>query len=99
MRLKHRLVVFMHYNTRLRRAVLHPSLIMPKSKGSENSATSQDDPDVDAMVRKFTEIGDSAFAEHVLEDIRADPYAESECPICLDMIGVPMLIPQCMHRW
>lgn len=81
------------YFCRLRRAVLHPSLVLSKENGSHT--TNQDLIDADSMIKQFSESNGSAYAENVLDDIKG----ETECPICLDIAEVSMMIPSCMHRW
>ncbi|EIN13831.1 DNA repair protein RAD5 [Punctularia strigosozonata HHB-11173 SS5] len=77
---------------RLRRAVLHPSLVL--SQENDNQTRDQDLIDADSMIRQFAENNDTTYAESVLDDIKG----ETECPICLDFVEAPMLIPSCMHR-
>ena len=88
---------------RLRRAVLHPNLVL--SPESKDSSPPQDEKvDIDAMIKQFArEDGTSvsnregAFAEGVLNNL-AD-IDDAECPICLDVMQSPMIIPACMHQW
>lgn len=48
----------------------------------------------------------TTFAEETLRSLNAGSGAEGdegqgreECPLCLDMMEAPVLIPPCMHRW
>lgn len=86
----------------MRRAVLHPNLVL--SPESENSSPPQDGKvDIDTMIKQFAQDGTSdsnrenTFAEGVLNNL-AD-VDDAECPICLDVMQSPMIIPTCMHQW
>ncbi|KAJ8084639.1 DNA helicase rad5 [Marasmius tenuissimus] len=88
---------------KLRRAVLHPSLVLEEEGGRALSPTGDGTVDVNALIKKFsedTEGGDgessNAFAETVLANLHEDETAE--CPICLDVMDTPMVIPECMHQ-
>ncbi|KAJ7640954.1 DNA repair protein RAD5 [Roridomyces roridus] len=89
---------------RLRRAVLHPHLVLsaddertlPDSDGSLN---------VNEMIERFANDDDeegssngNVFAQKALENLDLDE-ADSECPICTDVMASPMLVPECMHRF
>ncbi|KIL01052.1 hypothetical protein PAXRUDRAFT_128489 [Paxillus rubicundulus Ve08.2h10] len=89
---------------RLRRAVLHPDLVSDPQDhetkppaGSKNGAI-----DVDALMDDVTEQNtpDGAstrmFAESVFANLSTADA--DECPICLDMMDTPTIIPSCMHR-
>ena len=59
--------------------------------------------DIDAMIKQFaredcTSVSnrDGAFAEGVLNNLADN---DTECPICLDVMQSPMIIPACMHQW
>lgn len=48
----------------------------------------------------------AAFVEETLRSLNArsgtqgdEGEARDECPLCLDMIETPVLIPPCMHKW
>lgn len=76
-------------------------MLSPKS---EDSPPPQDEKlDVDAMIKQFAQDGTSVsnregtFAEGVLNNL-AD-IDDAECPICLDVMQSPMIIPACMHQW
>ncbi|KZO93169.1 hypothetical protein CALVIDRAFT_486163 [Calocera viscosa TUFC12733] len=92
---------------RLRQAVLHPALIGGRKEGLDIEA----DLDVNNLIAQFakgdrgpdvgTANGD-AFAKNVLDDLIAaqndDEGNSDECPICLEIMDPPMIVPNCMHR-
>ncbi|KAG7099770.1 hypothetical protein E1B28_001582 [Marasmius oreades] len=87
---------------KLRRAVLHPSLVLDEG-GRALSPTGDGTVDVNELIKKFSEdqsAGDdetsNVFAETVLVNLHEDETAE--CPICLDVMDMPMVIPECMHQ-
>lgn len=48
----------------------------------------------------------AAFVEETLKSLNTgiriqedDGEERDECPLCLDMMEIPALIPPCMHRW
>jgi len=48
----------------------------------------------------------TVFAEETLKSLHAgsgtqgdEGEARDECPLCLDMMETPVLIPPCMHKW
>ncbi|KAF8079094.1 DNA repair protein RAD5 [Lyophyllum atratum] len=87
---------------RLRRAVLHPNLVLTADDERALSPDGDGTIDVNDLIRRFaaTESGmegsNNAFAEEVLANL-ADAEAE-ECPICMDVMETPMIIPGCMHQ-
>ncbi|RDB29142.1 DNA repair protein RAD5 [Hypsizygus marmoreus] len=88
---------------RLRRAVLHPSLVLTADDERALSSDGDGAVDVNDMIRRFAEAESASegsskntFAEDVLANL-ADAEAE-ECPICLDVMETPMIIPGCMHQ-
>ncbi|KAF5385213.1 hypothetical protein D9615_001117 [Tricholomella constricta] len=88
---------------RLRRAVLHPSLVLTADDERVLSPGGDGAVDVNEMIRQFADnesVGEgssnNSFAEEVLSNL-ADAEAE-ECPICLDVMDTPMIIPGCMHQ-
>lgn len=87
---------------RLRRAVLHPNLVLSNPDGLKKAGSSKDEAiDVDELIRKFSnedEGDNNNFAEDVLSNL-AQEDSKAECPICLDVMDMPMVIPQCMHQW
>lgn len=95
---------------RLRRAVLHPSLVM-SDDDEENQHTTTGPVDVDSMIEKFTQstsdskggestpgVAIDAFAEGVLNNL-SNKSEEAECPLCMDVMDHPMMFPECMHQW
>ncbi|OJA20678.1 HLTF/DNA helicase [Rhizopogon vesiculosus] len=89
---------------RLRRAVLHPDLVADTSDESETkpSGHSKDGAiDVDVLMNDISEHdlpsgSKVAYAESVLANL--DTSDDAECPICLDVMQVPSIIPTCMHQ-
>lgn len=87
----------------MRRAVLHPSLVLSTSD-NENSkvATTNGVVNVEDLVKRFV-TGDQldeempAFVEKVLSNLAADDCAE--CPICLDTMQAAVILPECLHQW
>ena len=58
--------------------------------------------DIDAMIQQFAQgenspNPNSAFVEDVLNNLSSEEMAE--CPICLDFMQSPMVIPGCLHQW
>lgn len=87
----------------LRRAVLHPSLVISSNDAAEPSS-SAGSVDVDTLIQAFKEeessgtlVKGNLFAEGVLSDLGEASVAE--CPICLDVSESPVMIPGCMHQW
>ncbi|KAI0732417.1 SNF2 family N-terminal domain-containing protein [Fomitopsis betulina] len=85
---------------RLRRAVLHPNLVLSSDAEGIN-ASSKGVIDVDSLVKQFGEGNDSAsdskvFAEGVLANL--DGEEGQECPICFDVMDTPTIIPNCLHQ-
>ncbi|KAG1896321.1 SNF2 family N-terminal domain-containing protein [Suillus fuscotomentosus] len=89
---------------RLRQAVLHPDLVTDTSDGivTKPSGHSKDGAiDMDTLLNDISE-GDSesglkaAYAESVLANL--DMSNDAECPICLDVMQTPSIIPPCMHQ-
>ncbi|KAF9245698.1 P-loop containing nucleoside triphosphate hydrolase protein [Melanogaster broomeanus] len=90
---------------RLRRAVLHPDLVInPEEDQEANPPLGSKDGAIDAdalmndVAGQNTPDGPSkkAFAESVLANLSAADV--EECPICLDVMDTPVIIPLCMHR-
>ncbi|KAL0951754.1 hypothetical protein HGRIS_008426 [Hohenbuehelia grisea] len=82
---------------RLRRAVLHPSLVLGNQP--EQSSSGDGVIDVDDLAKEFSSTdGDNTntFATNALANLQDDET--SECPICLDVMEVPVVIPECMHK-
>ncbi|TFY83512.1 hypothetical protein EWM64_g492 [Hericium alpestre] len=89
---------------RLRRAVLHPNLVL--SEETTQSA-GNGSVNVNTMIKRFAESVDDAgastqkgnsYAEDVLNKLGTTDTDADECPLCLDVMDVPMMFPECMHR-
>ncbi|KAH7915692.1 SNF2 family N-terminal domain-containing protein, partial [Hygrophoropsis aurantiaca] len=85
---------------KLRRAVLHPDLVAdPEDIEAKPEADSKDGTiDVDSIREDVAQEGASkkVFAEQVLANLQEANNAE--CPICLDVMDTPVIIPTCMHQ-
>ena len=87
---------------RLRRAVLHPNLVLSNVEYL-SPPTDAEEVDIQTLIGRFSagedETGNgNVFAEGVLHSLDAQDEA-GECPICLDVMDTPMIIPVCMHQW
>ncbi|KAF9650357.1 hypothetical protein BDM02DRAFT_3223262 [Thelephora ganbajun] len=98
---------------RLRRAVLHPHLVMTQEELEEleNSSTSASGTvKLEDLVKRESD-GDTvsktntAFVEETLKSLNAgtgtqgeEGEGRDECPLCLDIMETPVLIPPCMHK-
>jgi DNA repair protein RAD5 len=97
------MIVLNYVGLRLRRAVLHPNLVLTPDDERALSPARDGAVDVNDMIRRFAESestgeeGKHSFAEEVLAHL-TDAEA-SECPICLDVMETPMIIPECLHQW
>lgn len=104
---------------RLRRAVLHPYLVLGAPENSKTFSGTEID-DVNDMITRFTAEGveraegddegerstikkspgsEPTYAQEVLNNLNSEDGFMSECPICLDMMEMPMLLPRCLHKW
>ncbi|RDX51210.1 hypothetical protein OH76DRAFT_1347561 [Lentinus brumalis] len=87
---------------RLRRAVLHPNLVLSSNEGVAPKAASGNGViDVKDLIQKFSEgenaVGDNkVYAEGVLANLAQEENAE--CPICFDVMETPAILPDCMHQ-
>lgn len=86
----------------LRRAVLHPDLVVdPKDQANESPLGPKcmeiDDFIHDVAERQASDAANTSFAKNVLSNL-ATPETD-ECPICLDVMETAVIIPQCLHRW
>jgi len=88
----------------LRRAVLHPDLVMTQDDQGAMKPNPQDSAiDVDMLMSDIAKDSNcegapkNAFAESVLANLAAP--SDVECPICLDVAEAPLIIPPCMHQW
>jgi DNA repair protein RAD5 len=85
----------------LRRAVLHPNLVLLPAQDSDRPSTSGQ-VDVEALIKRFSdggsgENGTNVFAAEVLSNLGEEE--DRECPICFDVMQTPMIIPECLHQW
>jgi DNA repair protein RAD5 len=87
---------------RLRRAVLHPSLVLTKDDERALSPPGDDTIGANDLIQRFAEVeqpgedGPNTYVEQFIANLKGDDIAE--CPICFSEIENPMLIPQCMHQ-
>ena len=87
----------------LRRAVLHPNLVLGhedesgRLSSSRNALVNVDDLIKDFTAGEPTEGSKNVFAENFLTNIEKDDG--QECPICFDIMQAPMIIPKCLHQW
>ena len=85
---------------RLRRAVLHPHLVLSKDDADRLPSLAADNGAIDVDALEVALVGEShenAYTGNVLTNL-AQMEGE-ECPICLDLTQIPMIIPPCMHQW
>ncbi|KAJ7762400.1 DNA repair protein RAD5 [Mycena maculata] len=97
---------------RLRRAVLHPNLVLAsddqRALPEDGDGGGDGTVDVNELIKCFANDerngtgegsgGGNVFAQNALENLELDE-ADSECLICCDIMQSPMLIPECMHRY
>lgn len=98
---------------RLRRAVLHPHLVMTQEELEEleTSSTSADGAvKLEDLIKHesdgtTTSRTNAAFVEETLRSLNAgsgtqgdEAEARDECPLCLDIMETPVLVPPCMHK-
>ncbi|KAF8640564.1 hypothetical protein AX17_000226 [Amanita inopinata Kibby_2008] len=87
---------------RLRRAVLHPSLALSAGDERTSSSRKHEALSVEDLLLHFKNgkqmDGEcpSVFFEKVLSNLAGDDC--SECPICLDVMEVPAILPECFHQ-
>ena len=86
----------------LRRAVLHPDLVVDSEGQMNESPSSSKCIEVDTLMYDVVERQTSggpniSFARNVLSYL-AKPETD-ECPICLDIMETAVIIPQCLHQW
>ncbi|KAF7307476.1 DNA repair protein [Mycena indigotica] len=86
---------------RLRRAVLHPNLVLTSRDEPNKSSQDEEDIDVNELIQRFANDDDAAganvFAQNALQNLDI-PDDDAECPVCMDVMELPMVIPECMHR-
>ncbi|SJL06101.1 uncharacterized protein ARMOST_09437 [Armillaria ostoyae] len=85
---------------RLRRAVLHPSLVLSPEEGRALSPSGDGFIEIKDILGAFQEdegssSGSNIFAQNALANLGEDAL---ECPICMDVMDKPMLVPECMHQ-
>ncbi|TFK41996.1 DNA repair protein RAD5 [Crucibulum laeve] len=86
---------------RLRRAVLHPNLVLTADDERALSPSGDGIVDVNDLIKRFvqdegSEGSSNTFAETVLANLADDDTAE--CPICMDVMDTPTVVPNCMHQ-
>lgn len=106
---------------RLRRAVLHPSLVLKDPDDVVKASVDASFVDVQNMIKSYIDLtgdgdgsdgaaktngdaetkptgahGSAAYAEDVLATLGQEDA--DECPICMDVMQSPVLIPGCLHR-
>lgn len=87
---------------RLRRAVLHPSLVLTKNVERALSPDDGGSVDVNDLIARFAQEGQSAdggpskFADNFIASLKHEDNAD--CPICFNEMEAPMVIPKCMHQ-
>ena len=86
----------------LRRAVLHPDLVVDPQDQVNEPPPSLKCIEIDSLIhdvgeRQTSDASNTSFAKNVLANL-ATPEAD-ECPICLDVMETVVIIPQCLHRW
>lgn len=102
------------WKPRLRRAVLHPHLVMTQEE-LEELEDSLDSTDKTVKLEdlvKYESDGatvsktNAAFVEETLKSLSTkfknqcdEGEGGDECPLCLDVMETPVLIPPCMHKW
>ncbi|KAF7337701.1 DNA repair protein RAD5 [Mycena sanguinolenta] len=87
---------------RLRRAVLHPNLVLSSDDERTLPEDAEGTVDVNDLIKRFANDDEeegsvNVFAQNALNDLDIDEE-DAECPICMDIMQSPMIIPQCMHR-
>jgi DNA repair protein RAD5 len=89
---------------RLRRAVLHPSLVIQREDADGGSSTQPLDNStlsLEDLVKNFANDdsggSNAAFAEGVLANLADEDV--TECPICFDVMEMPTMILGCAHQW
>ncbi|KAI0756307.1 SNF2 family N-terminal domain-containing protein [Daedaleopsis nitida] len=89
---------------RLRRAVLHPNLVLTNNDNavrSKAAPSSSGTVDIQDLIKRFGEgentAGDNnVYAEGVLANLGQEE--DAECPICFDVMETPIILPDCMHQ-
>jgi hypothetical protein len=109
---------------RLRRAVLHPSLVLKDADDVATMTADESFIEVKDLLKSYVDMneqstqskakssgsdtpktngessmkveGNNAYAEDVLANLGQEEM--EECPICMDVMQSPVLVPQCMHQ-
>ncbi|CAA7268072.1 unnamed protein product [Cyclocybe aegerita] len=88
---------------RLRRAVLHPTLVLIKDDERALSPEKDGRADVNDLIKRFAEDGQTTpdgsneFAENFMANLKGEDNAD--CPIYFNEMEVPMVVPRCMHQF
>jgi hypothetical protein len=80
---------------KLRRAVLHPTLVQGADlEEGDDAGTSK----AESVIKQSQDDMDrnKTFAQGVQDNLAS--ISETECPICLDVSENPVLVPGCMHQ-
>ena len=82
--------------------MLHPSLVAAAVAADAKDPDDNGEMSAGDMIRQFADgggedDGSKAFAENVLAHLSEEDF--DECPICLDVMERPMLLPGCFHKW
>ncbi|KAJ3556710.1 hypothetical protein NM688_g1873 [Phlebia brevispora] len=86
---------------RLRRAVLHPSLVLSTLGDEKIDSSHGQYVDINEMIQSFADADGSdgtsnAYLSEVLTHLGQEDG--EECPICFDVMQSPMILPGCMHK-
>ncbi|KAL5534034.1 hypothetical protein ACEPAG_494 [Sanghuangporus baumii] len=84
---------------KLRRAVLHPSLVLSQDDESASNESTSKYVDVDEVIKQFVANGEAdngSYAQTVLNNLSLKE--DEECPICMDVMQEPVLISACAHK-
>lgn len=83
--------------------MLHPSLVLSEDTGGEGTSdeAASSSLNVNDMIKQFAQDEDSdqtgeTYAHTVLKNLSVE--VDEECPICMDIMEDPVLIPVCMHK-
>ena len=81
---------------------MHPSLVAAAVAADAKDPDDNGEMSAGDMIKQFADgggedDGSKAFAENVLAHLSEEDF--DECPICLDVMERPMLLPGCFHKW
>ncbi|CAG7847334.1 DNA repair protein RAD5 [Serendipita indica DSM 11827] len=86
---------------RLRRAVLHPSLIAAGNSGIDLDADRDGEVDVNDLIAEYMNgsraNGSDGTTSYAQLSVALQKETEQECPICMEICDPPVLSPLCMH--